>query len=97
MARGGHAGEVRVRGGDEATEMALVAEELAGEVADVHGVEFAGLEVGEGEALLEHFTDAVRELATVARPVGGKVGLVAADDIDWTGHGPPRAGECRQG
>jgi hypothetical protein len=81
VAGGGDAGEVGMGGGDQAAEVALVAEQLGGEVADVGGLEVARFEVDGAEALLEHFPQPIGELAATARPVGGEVRLIAPEHV----------------
>ena len=87
VAGGGDAGEPGKRCCQESTEVALIAEEFAREVADMGGVEVLRLEAGGREALLQHFAHTVGQLPPVARPVRREVGLVATEDIDAAAHG----------
>ena len=91
VARGRNAGEIRVRGGDEAAEVALVAEQLGREVADVGGFEVARLEVDRSQALFEHFAQSIGKLTATARPMGGEVRLIAPEHVNRGCHGPPPA------
>ena len=87
MAGGGDAGETGQRCCQQATEVPLVAEEFAREVADMGGVEVLCLEAGGREALLQHIAHAIGQFPPVAGPVRREVGLVATQDIDAAAHG----------
>ncbi|URN07197.1 hypothetical protein LUW74_30310 [Actinomadura madurae] len=78
VARGGQAGEVRVRRDRHASEKRLTGEDLRPEVGDVDRVDSPGRDVrvpqGTEKRCLEHSEQ------VVGRPLDLKVGLVAAED-----------------
>ncbi len=67
---------------EERAEVALLAVELSGEVADVTHLDVSGIDVGRLESAANALAHERREVLALLRPVAGKVGLVAAKNVD---------------
>ena len=81
VAGGGQAAEVGVDLSEEAAELSLFGVELAGEVADVCGVDVAGFHGGNVERAVDGLSHHVAQVVLFLAPVAGEVGLVSAEDV----------------
>ena len=81
MAGGGQAAEVGADLGEEAAHLALLGVELAGEVADVRGVDVAGFHRDGVERAVDGLGHHVAQVVLFLAPVAGEVGLVSAEDV----------------
>ncbi len=83
-----HAGEGRMQTGEEAAEVPLAGEELAGEVPDVGDLHRLRRHPGVLERAADGGPEHLEEPLAGAAVVVGEVGLVTAEDEDRPAHAP---------
>ena len=82
MPGGGHAVETRMHETKEPAQQALAGKQLANEIAHMACVDVFGFQIDRGQTLADHLGEGVRKVHLFARPVGGKVALPSAQNID---------------
>src|SRR6185436_3020121 len=76
VTRGGQAREARMDRGEEAAQLALAAEKLGDEIADMRDLHLLGLDAGGGEGAFDRLLQELEDSLPLAREVALEVGLV---------------------